>query len=166
MTEDIVFVRLLLLYNNGKVVKKILIAGMVGFGLAGCTAIQVNNTTGFKPDSIKQVCIIHNPKVIIKDFDKLVEKSFARYNILAETHQETDNLSFCQTTLNYTALRSWDVVPYMVSAQFNLIQNGRQVSEASFRLKGNGGLALNKWRSTETKINELVDQLLNKASRE
>ena len=57
MTEVIVFVRLLLLYNNGKVVKKILIAGMVGFGLAGCTAIQVNNTTGFKPDSIKQVCL-------------------------------------------------------------------------------------------------------------
>lgn len=166
MTEVIVFVRLLLLCKNGKVVKKILIAGILGFGLAGCTAIQVNNTTGFSPDSIKQVCIIHNPKVIIKDFDKLVEKSFARYNIHAETHQETDNLSFCQTTLNYTALRSWDVVPYMVSAQFNLIQNGRQVSEASFRLKGNGGLALNKWRSTETKINELVDQLLNKASRE
>ena len=79
---------------------------------------------------------------------------------------KTDNLSFCQTTLNYTALRSWDVVPYMVSAQFNLIQNGRQVSEASFRLKGNGGLALNKWRSTETKINELVDlKLLNEASK-
>ena len=49
------------------------------------------------------------------------------------------------------------------SAQFNLLQNGRQVSEASFKLKGNGGLALNKWRSTETKINELVDQLLNKS---
>ncbi len=65
MTEDIVFVKLLLLYNNGKVVKKILIAGILGFGLAGCTAIQVNNTTGFSPDSIKQVCIIHNPKVII-----------------------------------------------------------------------------------------------------
>ncbi|MFW1942916.1 Sbal_3080 family lipoprotein [Acinetobacter guillouiae] len=129
---------------------------------AGCTSIQVNNATGFNPDSIRQVCIIDNPKVIIKDFNQIVERSFARYDIQAKTYKDSDNLSLCQTTLNYTALRSWDFAPYMVSAQFNLLQNGRQVSEASFKLKGNGGMALNKWRSTETKINELVDQLLNK----
>lgn len=142
--------------------KKLLLAGVLGLGLVGCTSIQINNTTGFNPDSIKQVCIVHNPKVIIRDFDKLVEKSFARYNIDSKTVKNNDDLSLCQTTLNYTALRSWDFAPYMVSAQFNLLQNGRQVSEASFRLKGNGGLALNKWRSTETKINELVDELLGK----
>ena len=142
--------------------KKLLIAGVLGFGLVGCTSIQINNTTGFNPDSIKQVCIVHNPKVIIRDFDRLVEKSFARYNIDSKTVKNNDDLSLCQTTLNYTALRSWDFAPYMVSAQFNLLQNGRQVSEVSFRLKGNGGLALNKWRSTETKINELVDELLGK----
>ena len=142
--------------------KKLLIAGVLGFGLVGCTSIQINNTTGFNPDSIKQVCIVHNPKVIIRDFDRLVEKSFARYNIDSKTVKNNDDLSLCQTTLNYTALRSWDFAPYMVSAQFNLLQNGRQVSEASFKLKGNGGLALNKWRSTETKINELVDELLGK----
>ena len=119
--------------------KKLLIAGVLGFGLVGCTSIQINNTTGFNPDSIKQVCIVHNPKVIIRDFDKLVEKSFARYNIDSKTVKNNDDLSLCQTTLNYTALRSWDFAPYMVSAQFNLLQNGRQVSEASFRLKGNGG---------------------------
>ncbi len=142
--------------------KNLLLLGVLGFSLVGCTSIQVNNVTGFNPDSIRQVCIIHNAKVTIKDFDALVEKSFKRYNIEASTLKETDNLSLCQTTLNYTALRSWDFAPYMVSAQFNLLQNGRQVSESSFRLKGNGGLALNKWRSTETKINELVDQLLGK----
>ncbi|MEJ2898413.1 Sbal_3080 family lipoprotein [Acinetobacter sp. NS-4] len=142
--------------------KKLLMVGIVAIGLTGCTAIQVNNSIGFHPESIKQVCIVHNPKVIIQDFDQLVAKSFARYHIQAQTYKETDNLNFCQTTLHYTALRAWDMAPYMVSARFNLIQDGRQVSEASFRLKGNGGLALNKWRSTETKINELVDQLLNK----
>lgn len=143
--------------------KNLAVLGIIGFGLVGCTSIQVNNVTGFNPDSIRQVCVIHNPKVVINNFDALVEKSFKRYDIEAKTVKETDNLSLCQTTLNYTALQSWDFATYMVSAQFNLIQDGRQVSEASFRLKGNGGLALNKWRSTETKINELVDQLLNKA---
>jgi len=143
--------------------KKLLASSLVGMGLVGCTSIQVNNATGFNPESIRQVCIVDNPKVIIKDFNQIVERSFTRYNIDAKTYKDTDNFSLCQTTLNYTATRSWDMAPYLVSAQFNLLQNGRQVSEASFRLRGNGGLAPNKWRSTETKINELVDQLLNKA---
>lgn len=64
---------------------------------------------------------------------ELLERSC--YGIEAKTYQENDNLSLCQTTLHYTALRSWDFAPYMVSAQFNLLQNGRQVSEV-FRLKG------------------------------
>lgn len=144
--------------------KKILAVGLVGIGMVGCTSIQINNATGFNPESIRQVCIVDNPKVVIKDFNQIVERSFNRYNINAKTYKDTDNLSFCQTTLNYTATRSWDMAPYMVAAQFNLLQNGRQVSEASFKLRGNGGLAPNKWRSTETKINELVDQLLNKVS--
>lgn len=143
--------------------KKIIFGLIVGLSLGGCTSIQVNNASGFNPDSVKQVCIVNNPKVIIKDFNNIVERSFARYDIKSKIVNENEDTSLCQTVLHYTALRSWDFAPYMVSAQFNLLQNGRQVSESSFRLKGNGGLALNKWRSTETKINELVDQLLNKA---
>lgn len=143
--------------------KKIIFGLIVGLSFVGCTSIQVNNASGFNPDSVKQVCIVNNPKVIIKDFNNIVERSFARYDIKSKIVNENEDTSFCQTVLHYTALRSWDFAPYMVSAQFNLLQNGRQVSESSFRLKGNGGLALNKWRSTETKINELVDQLLNKA---
>lgn len=142
--------------------KNILIASLIGLALGGCTSIQINNATGFNPESIQQVCIVDNPKVVIKDFNQIIERSFKRYNIVAKTYKDTDNLSLCQTTLIYTATRSWDMAPYMVAAQFNLLQSGRQVSEASFRLRGNGGLAPNKWRSTETKINELVDQLLNK----
>ena len=144
--------------------KNIVLQGFAIIAITGCTSIQINNTSEFHPESIRQVCIVNNPKVIIKDFNGIVERSFSRYGIEAKTYQENDNLSLCQTTLHYTALRSWDFAPYMVSAQFNLLQNGRQVSEASFRLKGNGGFALNKWRSTETKFNELIDQLLNKKS--
>lgn len=62
--------------------------------------------------------------------------------------------------MTYTALRSWDVVTYLSSAKFILYQDTQQVSEATFHLKGKGGFALNKWRSTETKVNELVDELL------
>ena len=83
--------------------KNLFIAGILGLGMVGCTSIQINNSTGFNPTSIKQVCVIHNPKVIIKDFDKLIEKSFLRYEIQAKTYNDSDNLSMCQTILNYTA---------------------------------------------------------------
>ena len=63
--------------------------------------------------------------------------------------------------MTYTALRSRDVVTYLSYAKFTLNQNGKIVSEAEFRLKGKGGLALNKWRSTDTKVDELVDQLVD-----
>ncbi|MNH44995.1 hypothetical protein D3C79_1073150 [compost metagenome] len=48
----------------------------------------------------------------------------------------------------------------MSYAKFTLLKDGRIVSEAEFALKGKGGMALNKWRSTDTKIDELVDQLV------
>lgn len=145
--------------------KKIVLSIALIATVSGCTSIQVNNATDFNANNIRQVCIIHNPKVAIKDFDGIVARSFARYDIQSKILEDNDDISMCQTVLHYTALRSWDLAPYMVSVQFNLIQNGRQVSESSFRLKGNGGLALNKWRSSETKVNELVDQLLNKTAK-
>lgn len=138
----------------------VILAGIALMG--GCTSIQVNNSASFNANEIQAICIAHNPKVIIKDFDNTIERSFARYNISSRTLKSESELSNCDTVLHYTALRSWDFVPYMTFAQFNLIKNGQQISESSFRLKGNGGLALNKWRSTESKINELVDQLLGK----
>lgn len=128
--------------------------------VSGCTSIQVNNAKSFNAKSLKYICIAHNPKVIIKDFDGIVERSFARHGISSRTFNNEADLKNCNTVLHYTALRSWDFAPYMTYAQFNLLHDGQQVSESSFKLKGNGGLALNKWRSTETKVNELVDVLL------
>lgn len=64
--------------------------------------------------------------------------------------------SSCQTTLNYTAIHSWDRALYSCRSTQSFA-NSRQVSEASFRLRGNRRLVPNKWCSTEMKINELVD---------
>ena len=61
--------------------KKIISLSILALVLTGCTSIQVNNTSGFNPSSIREVCIIHNPKVIIKDFDGVIERSFSRHTL-------------------------------------------------------------------------------------
>ena len=141
--------------------KKILIGVMV-LAMVGCTSIQVNNSNGFQPQSVKQICVIKNPKVIIDGFENSIVRSFARYNIKAEIYPENAKPLFCETTMQYTALRTWDVVPYLSYARFTILKDGQFASEAEFKLKANGGLALNKWRSTDTKIDELVDQLMGR----
>ena len=140
--------------------KKLLTSGALAFAVTGCTSIKVNNSEGFQPQNVKQICVIANPKVTIDGFDQSVARSFARYKSNARFYPENSKPAFCETTMNYTALRSWDFVTYMSYAKFTLIKEGRIVSEAEFALKGKGGLALNKWRSTDTKIDELVDQLV------
>ncbi|WP_010116180.1 Sbal_3080 family lipoprotein [Acinetobacter sp. P8-3-8] len=140
--------------------QKLFAVAMLVLTLNACTSIQVNNNDGFQPQSVKQICVIHNSKVTIGGFEPSIIRSFARYNINARIYPENSRPVMCETTMNYTALRSWDFVTYLTYAKFTLSQQGRIVSEAEFKLKGKGGLALNKWRSTDTKIDELVDQLV------
>ncbi|MGB9192059.1 MULTISPECIES: Sbal_3080 family lipoprotein [unclassified Acinetobacter] len=141
--------------------KKLLALSALGLAVSGCTSIQVKNNEGFQPKTVKQICVINNPKVTIAGFDDSIVRSFARYNINARIYPENSKPALCETTMNYTALRTWDVVTYMSYAKFTLMKEGQVVSEAEFKLKGKGGLALNKWRSTDTKIDELVDELVD-----
>ncbi|WP_171522138.1 Sbal_3080 family lipoprotein [Acinetobacter portensis] len=141
-------------------VKKLTFLSLICGGLSACTSIQVNNTEGFQAKHLQKICIIHNPKVIIDGFETTMIQSFKRYNIQAQVYPESAKPVFCDVTMTYTALRTWDVVTYLSSAQFTLYKDNKQVSEAKFHLKGKGGFAFNKWRSTETKVNELVDELL------
>jgi len=140
--------------------KKLLVLSTLAVAISGCTSIQVNNNDGFQPQSVKQICVISNPKVTIDGFDQSIVRSFSRHNINARIYPENSKPVLCEITMTYTALRSWDVVTYLSYAKFTLIKEGRAVSEAEFRLKGKGGMALNKWRSTDTKIDELVDVLV------
>ena len=141
-------------------IKQLGILGLTCISVSACTSIQVKNTNGFQPKSLQKICIIRNPKVIVDGFENAMIQSFQRYNIQAQIYPANSQPAFCDATMTYTALRTWDVVTYLSSAQFTLYKDNQQVSEAKFHLKGKGGLALNKWRSTETKVNELVDELL------
>lgn len=44
----------------------------------------------------------------------------------------------------YTALRSWDFVPYLPHAELRLFEDKKKIAYGEFHLNGKGGLALTK----------------------
>lgn len=124
--------------------------------VTGCTAIKVQPVDNLA--SILHVCIHENPKVKVDDFVPVLEAAFSRYGI--STERVATIAPHCEYVLSYSARRSWDITPYLSQAELELSQWGRPIARADYHLRGKGGLALNKWASTETKISPVIDKLL------
>ncbi len=69
----------------------------------------------------------------------------------------------CQYVLTYTALRSWDLTPFLSHAEVYLSRDGQQVASGVFHLRGKGGLTLTKYNSTKQKMDPVIDQLIGRA---
>lgn len=125
--------------------------------LSACTSINVQPVDPAL--NVRHVCIQENPAVIIDDFVEYLQDDFARYGITSEVIGN-QRPRHCEFVLSYTARRSWDMTPYMSTADLTLTRNGYRVGNANYYLKGKGGFALTKYASTESKLDNVVDQLL------
>jgi hypothetical protein len=54
---------------------------------------------------------------------------------------------------------------YMTEAQISILRDGQSIASANYHLRGKGGLALNKWASTESKMLPVIDALLANVAR-
>ena len=128
-----------------------------GIALTACTCISVQ---AVDPDlNVQHVCIQENKAVIIDDFVEYLQDDFARYGITTEVIGKK-RPRHCEYVLSYTARRSWDMTAYMSTADLTLTRNGYRVGSANYYLKGKGGFSLTKYASTESKLDNVVDQLL------
>lgn len=125
--------------------------------VGGCTAVTVQPVSNLA--EILHVCIRENPKVRVSDFVSVLETGFERYGISTELIQSSTP-PHCEYVLTYSALRSWDMAPYLSQADMQLTRSGRRIASAEYRLRGKGGLALNKRAGTETKISPVIEELL------
>jgi hypothetical protein len=125
--------------------------------LTGCTSVQVRPLDASAP--LKQVCIVQNPKVEVSDFVDVLRDGFDRHGIASTVVSATGGGS-CEVTVTYTALRTWDMAPYLSHAELRLWREGRQIGSATYHLDGGGGLSLMKWQGTKTKMDPVIDQLL------
>lgn len=140
--------------------KKLLATVAVVIGLVGCTTMQVKSLQGFQAQNIKKVCIIKNPEVSINGFESSLIRSFARHNIGAQLYPANSFPSFCEMTVNYEAVESWDFGKSLSYSKLILKRNGSTVSDVKYKLKGKGGFILKNPLSTDAKIDELVDVLI------
>ena len=130
---------------------------MIAFmSLSGCASVKV------KPAGselgLQHVCIEDNPKVAFEGLEDIISKGFARHNITTELYTEGKVPEECRFILNYTARRSWDIVPYMSYARLELKENGETVAEATYTLIIHWIFI--KFKSVEAKMNPVIDKLL------
>lgn len=125
--------------------------------VAGCTSIQVTPVP--RMDVPPQVCIEENPKVIVEDFLPVVRDGFSRHGILTEV-VSAPAPERCEYVLTYTALQSWDFATYLSVAQLTLARRGQTIATADYHLIGKGGFSLMKWQGTKTKMDPVLEQLL------
>jgi hypothetical protein len=125
--------------------------------VAGCTSIQVKPLDPAAP--LKQVCIVENRRVEVTDFVDVLREGLDRHGI-ASSVVASEGATSCETTLTYTALRTWDMAPYLSHAELRLWRDGRLMGAATYHLNGGGGLSLTKWQGTKAKMDPVIDQLL------
>jgi hypothetical protein len=105
------------------------------------------------------VCIKENQLVRVSDFVQVVRDGLDRNGITSEVFPDKPP-ERCQYILKYTALRNWDVVPYMYFAELRIEKEGKEVGYAEYRLVGDkGGFSLMKFQGTKAKLDPVIDEL-------
>lgn len=128
--------------------------------LSACTTVNVRSIDPIA-NPIQLVCIQENPDVAVDDFLTIVESGFQRHGIRTIIYKDKKP-DRCEYTLTYTASRGWDLVPFMKYAELRLRHGDETISLATY--KHSGGFALNKWASTASKLDPVLDELLAKFS--
>jgi hypothetical protein len=136
--------------------KKILCVLVAASALQACTSVEIKKVDA-SAHTISSVCIEKNPKVLVKDILGVLEDGFRRHDIRTLVYQGKAP-DQCEFTLWYNATEGWDLAPFLNYAELRLRYQGELIASANY--KHSGGLALNKWGSTSTKISPVMDELL------
>ena len=137
-------------------IKLIVIVASLG-ALSGCTTIEVRPVD--TSVEIKHVCIRQNDKVQVRDFLNVLRDGFSRHGISSKVIPAQEEAQG-RYIVTYTALRSWDLTPYLSHAEIRIEKDGKQIAFGQFHLKGKGGFALTKFKGTKSKMDPVIDQLL------
>ncbi|MCV4288438.1 Sbal_3080 family lipoprotein [Pseudomonas capsici] len=125
--------------------------------LAACTNIKVEPVAS--QYKISQLCIEENPKVVMSDFVDGLQTLLRKHGIESQLYTAPVPPS-CEYRLTYTAIRSWDIAPYLSDASVRLFKGSQQIGFGQYNLTGKGGLDPSKIAPVEEKMAPVIDQLL------
>ena len=112
--------------------------------------------------AITTVCIEENTEVKIADLTSLIHEGFERHGIATETYDKLPES--CDFYVKYTATRRWDFVAFLSDARIAVYHRGKLIGFAervgTRGVFGGGGTSPDKWASTKSKIDPLMDRLL------
>ncbi len=138
-------------------VLSILALSALALGLTACTSVRVTPLQS----APSTMCLEENPKVMVSDFLAVLQQGFARHGITTQTYA-TIPWDQCPYVVRYTARRSWDMAPYLSSAELTVLGPRREtLATAAYHLRGKGGLSLMKWQGTKSKMDPVIDELLS-----
>ena len=123
--------------------------------LASCTTVEVQpvDTTAHV---IKKVTVLVNNDVAVKDFISVLEKRILFHGMTCYVSRDNDDKGKGYV-LTYTARRSWDHILFLNYAELNLSYNGELIAHAVYKMPN--AIHVNKFDSTETKMNPVIDEL-------
>lgn len=111
---------------------------------------------------ITEVCIEENPSVKIPEMISLIEDGFSRHGIQSKVYITIPDS--CDYFVKYTATQRWDFKPFLSDARIAVYNRGLLIGFAERQgtrgVFGGGGMAPDKWASAKTKVDPLMDRLL------
>ena len=129
--------------------------------LVGCASTQISSLNDIDKQEIRHICIEHNPKVIVADFENILTKALDHQGITSQIYN-LNTPEHCSYILKYTAFQKWDFSMVLTLAELKLFKEGKPLRTATYKLHAGGLLNPTKYKSNESKIFPLVDQLLEK----
>ena len=115
---------------------------------------------------VQLVCIERNDKVKVDDFEDVLQEVIREHGLETTVFDNDTPPKACDVVLEYTALRSWDLVPYLSHAELWLKdKDGRMLGHAKYHINGGSwNFTPTKWTGTETKIRPVVEELFENYS--
>jgi hypothetical protein len=127
--------------------------------LTGCATTKITPVQLSPGEKIQKVCIKHNPKVIVQNLEDIITSRLEYHNIATQVYSG-ERPELCEYSLRYVAYQKWDFSMVLTQAQLIFYKNEKRVGVAEYKLHAGGLLNPTKYKSNESKIEPLVDQLI------
>ena len=100
-------------------------------------------------------------KVIVKDMLPTIIEGFNEHGIKTYAYKGKNFDNECSYILRYTALQSWDYIPYLSVAELILFDSQfNRLGYAKYELLLKGGYDFRKYKSVKSKVKPLINELL------
>ena len=147
-------------FMKGVIMRRVVLLVATVSLLCGCNTYYVKSLP-YDPE-LKDVVVVHNPKVIVKDFVEVMTDEFNARKIKVRNVPQNYVSKPNEYVVHYDARQSWDFTLYLSDATIRIIRDGMTVGKGKYHHVGRS-MSLDiftKWRGTEWKMKDLYEGLL------